>query len=109
MAAGKTELMRLISEQLKTASSQHTARFDDVKNYHFANNGTAEQWKKIPFTIWLHFSIFVIHFVGTIFFIGFELFSIIGLIGYEIIGAVSYYFLVYKKVVEIKRITNIEK
>ena len=61
-----------------------------------------EQWKKIPFTIWLHFSIFVIHFVGTIFFIGFELFSIIGLIGYEIIGVLAYYFLVYKKVVEIK-------
>jgi len=47
MAAGKTELMRLIAEQLKTASSQHTARFDDVKNYHSFHGGTAEQWEKI--------------------------------------------------------------
>jgi hypothetical protein len=66
-----------------------------------------EQWKKIPFTIWLHFSIFVVHFVGTFFFIGLELFGIIGLIGYEIIGVVAYYFLVYKKVMEIKSNTEL--
>jgi hypothetical protein len=61
-----------------------------------------EQWKKIPFTIWLHFSIFVVQFVGTFLFVGIELFGIIGLIGYEISGVVAYYFLVYKKVLEIK-------
>jgi hypothetical protein len=35
-------------------------------------------------------------------FVGIELFGIIGLIGYEISGVVAYYFLVYKKVLEIK-------
>jgi hypothetical protein len=56
-----------------------------------------EVWKNIPFTIWLHVVLFGVHLVVIYLFAGFDKDAIVGFLGYEFIGIIAYYFLIFKK------------
>ena len=55
-----------------------------------------EEWKKAPFTIWLHVVIFAIHVLALFLFIGLDGYSYFSLLGYVIVGVIVYYFTVFK-------------
>lgn len=55
-----------------------------------------EEWKKAPFTIWLHFAIFTIHILAVYLYVGLFRYSFLALLGYVLVGVIAYYFAVFK-------------